>query len=88
MDAGLGTFLMREYFVGLPAGYADAASEWMISHRIYFPMTGPVLSAIGILSFVRSWNDHESPLFAVFLVLQKRLEQAMSRSGLKRLAPP
>lgn len=93
MFAGLGTFYMRQYFFGLPAEYADAvrtdgASEWVIFHRIYFPKAVPVLSALGILSFVWSWKDYESPLFAVFLVLQKRLEQAMSRSGLKRLAPP
>ena len=66
----LGTFLMRQYFVGLPAEYADAArtdgaSEWVIFRRIYFPMAGPVLSALGILSFVWSWNDYESPLVLI-----------------------
>jgi multiple sugar transport system permease protein len=66
----LGTFLMRQFFVGQPAEFAEAAridgaSEWQIFWRIYVPMATPVMSALGILAFVWSWNDYEAPLVLI-----------------------
>jgi multiple sugar transport system permease protein len=66
----LGTFLMRQFFVAQPAEFAEAAridgaSEWQIFWRIYLPMATPVMSALGILAFVWSWNDYEAPLVLI-----------------------
>lgn len=66
----LGTFLMRQFFVGQPAAFAEAAridgaNEWQIFWRLYLPMASPVMSALGILAFVWSWNDYETPLVLI-----------------------
>ena len=66
----LGTFLMRQFFVGQPAAFAEAAridgaNEWQIFWRLYLPLATPVMSALGILTFVWSWNDYETPLVLI-----------------------
>jgi len=66
----LGTFLMRQYFLGLPSELAEAArldgaGEWRIFSRIYLPLAKSVLAALGILAFVWSWNDYETPLVLI-----------------------
>lgn len=63
----LGTFLMRQYFLGLPGELAEAArldgaGEWRIFWSVYLPLARPVLASLGILGFVWSWNDYEGPL--------------------------
>ncbi|MVA74439.1 ABC transporter permease subunit [Auraticoccus sp. F435] len=66
----LGTFLMRQFFVAQPPEFAEAArmdgaSEWRIFTRIYLPLARPVMAALGILAFVWSWNDYETPLVLI-----------------------
>jgi multiple sugar transport system permease protein len=66
----LGTFLMRQFFISQPGEFAEAArmdgaNEWQIFSRIYLPQAAPVLSALGILAFVWSWNDYETPLVLI-----------------------
>lgn len=66
----LGTFLMRQFFVAQPHEFAEAArmdgaSEWRIFTRIYVPLATPVMAALGILAFVWSWNDYETPLVLI-----------------------
>ena len=66
----LGTFLMRQFFVSQPGEFAEAArvdgaNEWQIFSRIYLPQAAPVISALGILAFVWSWNDYETPLVLI-----------------------
>lgn len=66
----LGTFLMRQFFSSQPSEFAEAAridgaSEWRIFSRIYLPLATPVMSALGILAFVWSWNDYETPLVLI-----------------------
>jgi len=62
-----GTFLMRQYFASTPselaeAGRIDGANEWKIFWQLYLPLARPILAALGILRFVSSWNDYETPL--------------------------
>lgn len=62
-----GTFLIRQYFVSTPAelgesGRIDGANEWQIFWHLYLPLARPILAALGILRFVASWNDYETPL--------------------------
>jgi len=66
----LGTFLMRQFFISQPAEFAEAArmdgaNEWRVFTRIYLPLATPVMSALGILAFVWSWNDYETPLVLI-----------------------
>ena len=62
-----GTFLMRQAFVALPpefgeAARIDGAGEWRVFANVYLPQVRPTLAALGIVSFVWTWNDYESPL--------------------------
>lgn len=62
-----GTFLLRQFFLSLPqeltdAARIDGASEWQIYRQIVLPLARPALASLGILAFVGSWNDYETPL--------------------------
>lgn len=62
-----GTFLVRQSFLALPAEYGEAArmdgaGEWRVFFHVYLPQIRPTLAALGIISFVSSWNDYETPL--------------------------
>jgi ABC-type glycerol-3-phosphate transport system permease component len=63
-------FLMRQFFLSIPAELLDAAridgcGELGIWWRIMLPLARPVLAAVAILSFQTTWNDFLGPL--VFL---------------------
>ncbi|MDA8219883.1 MAG: carbohydrate ABC transporter permease [Dehalococcoidales bacterium] len=63
-------FLMRQFFLTIPADLVDAAridgaSELGIWWRIMLPLSRPVLAAVAIFSFQTTWNDFVGPL--VFL---------------------
>lgn len=61
------TFLMRQYFRGIPidlddAARMDGASSWRIWWQIILPVSSPVLAALSIFVFLGSWNDFLWPL--------------------------
>jgi ABC-type glycerol-3-phosphate transport system permease component len=63
-------FLMRQFFLTIPAELVDAAridgaGELAIWWRIMLPLSKPVLAAVAIFSFQNTWNDFLGPL--VFL---------------------
>jgi len=65
-----GTFLMRQFIIGIPSDLIDAAridgcSDWMIYVKIILPNIKPVLSALAIFSFMRVWNAFLWPLLVV-----------------------
>jgi ABC-type glycerol-3-phosphate transport system permease component len=62
-----GTFLLRQFFLGLPVEIEDAAridgsSELGIYWRIVVPLSGPAMATLGIFSFQNVWNDFVWPL--------------------------
>jgi multiple sugar transport system permease protein len=62
-----GIFLMRQFFLTLPAELADAAridgaSEAQIYWRIMLPLTKPALATLAIITFQGAWNDFLWPL--------------------------
>jgi multiple sugar transport system permease protein len=64
------TFIMRQYFLGIPkeleeAAMLDGLSRWGIYWRIAMPLAKPALSAIAILAFLNSWNLFLEPLVFV-----------------------
>jgi alpha-1,4-digalacturonate transport system permease protein len=65
-----GTFMMRQYIVGIPdelleAARIDGASDWKIYCRVILPLSAPALGAVGILSFTWRWNDYLWPLIVI-----------------------
>jgi len=60
-------FLLRQFFLSLPAdldqaALVDGASYWRIFWRVVLPQSVPALLAVGILDFVSKWNDFLGPL--------------------------
>ncbi|ADJ48975.1 sugar ABC transporter permease [Amycolatopsis mediterranei S699] len=63
----LGVFVMRQFISQLPdelleAARIDGAGEGRIFFRVVFPLCGPAIATVGILSFVSSWNNLLWPL--------------------------
>jgi multiple sugar transport system permease protein len=61
------TFLLRQYFLGLPidldeAARIDGASSLRIWWQIILPLGGPVITTLAIFNFQASWNDFLWPL--------------------------
>jgi ABC-type glycerol-3-phosphate transport system permease component len=61
------TFLLRQFFLGLPrelddAARIDGASTFDIYWRITLPQAQAALAAVAIIEFTGSWNDFFGPL--------------------------
>ncbi|MBO8192276.1 carbohydrate ABC transporter permease [Streptomyces oryzae] len=62
-----GTFLMRQYFLGMPkdlgeAAMIDGAGPWRIFRSVYAPLAAPGLAIVGVLAFNYHWNEFFRPL--------------------------
>ncbi|NOZ27244.1 MAG: carbohydrate ABC transporter permease [Chloroflexi bacterium] len=67
MTSAFGVFLLRQFFLTLPedlmdAAKIDGAGFFRIFWRIMLPLVGPGLSALGIFTFLGSWNNFYGPL--------------------------
>lgn len=67
VPTAFGTFLMRQYFLGLPAELGEAseidgASPWRTFRSIYAPLALPGMAIVGILAFNFHWNEFFRPL--------------------------
>lgn len=65
-----GTFLMRQFFMGVPreleeAARIDGAGVFTIFSRIMLPLATPALATIALFTFVDSWNDLMGPLIFI-----------------------
>ncbi|MCF7946145.1 MAG: carbohydrate ABC transporter permease [Spirochaetia bacterium] len=65
--SGFGTFLMRQFFSGVPddlidAGRIDGLNEFKIWYKIAMPLVKPALSALAIFAFIGNWNAFMWPL--------------------------
>ena len=63
-------FLVRQYYVGIPDAYMEAAridgaSEFNIFMRIMLPLAKPVVSVLCIFSFMWRWNDYLWPKLVI-----------------------
>jgi multiple sugar transport system permease protein len=66
----VGTFMMRQYYLGLPveleeAAFLDGLTRWGIYWRIALPLARPALAAVAILTFLTSWNLFLEPLVLI-----------------------
>lgn len=65
--SAFGVFLLRQQFMTLPnelmdAAKIDGASFFRIFWQVLLPLVGPGLSALGIFTFLASWNNFLGPL--------------------------
>jgi multiple sugar transport system permease protein len=66
----LGVFLIRQFARGIPDDFIDAArlegaGELEIYRRIVLPVLRPVLTTLGIVTFLATWNDFIWPLIVL-----------------------
>jgi multiple sugar transport system permease protein len=62
-----GIFLLRQFFLNIPADLESAAqidgcSRWGILWRIIVPLSRPALITLGLFTFMGAWNSFEWPL--------------------------
>ena len=65
-----GTFLMRQFFVGLPkeleeAAIMDGANRLTILWRVFVPLSGPAIATQFTISFLYAWNSFIWPLVSI-----------------------
>jgi len=67
VGSGIGIFLFRQAFLGLPRDLRDAATLDGYGHlrfltRVVLPLNRPVTAAFGIYAFLTAWNQYLWPL--------------------------
>jgi len=65
--SAFGTFLLRQFFIGIPneleeAAILDGCNRWQIFWRIMMPLTKSGLIALGIFTALFAWKDLMWPL--------------------------
>jgi len=70
MTSAFGVFLLRQQFMTLPeelmeAARIDGAGFYRIFWQVMLPLVGPGLSALGIFTFLGSWNNFMGPLLYI-----------------------
>ncbi|WP_156153582.1 carbohydrate ABC transporter permease [Domibacillus robiginosus] len=63
----LGTFMLRQFFMGIHTDYIDAAKidgagHWRIFWSVAMPIVRPAIATYAILRFIWTWNDYQNPL--------------------------
>lgn len=62
-----GTFFMRAFFADLPgeleqSARIDGCSEWQVFWRVMLPLVRPGISALGVFTFLQTWNNFLVPI--------------------------
>jgi multiple sugar transport system permease protein len=65
-----GTFLMRQFFKGIPkeleeAAFIDGANRFTILWKVFVPLAGPAIATQFTISFLYAWNSFIWPLVAI-----------------------
>jgi multiple sugar transport system permease protein len=65
-----GTFLMRQFFLGIPseieeAALLDGASRWRILWKVMVPLARPAIAALATFGFLYAWNSFFWPLVII-----------------------
>jgi multiple sugar transport system permease protein len=63
----LGVFLLRQFFLGIPRDYEEAArldgaSRWQVFVRVVLPMAVPAVCTLLVFKFISQWNNLLWPL--------------------------
>lgn len=80
-----GTFLLRQFFMGIPkdleeAGILDGCSTWQIFSLIMLPLTKSGLISVGIFTALFAWKDLMWPL-----IVNMDIDKMTISSGLANL---
>ncbi|MCD6386410.1 carbohydrate ABC transporter permease [Candidatus Sumerlaeota bacterium] len=70
MFSAYGTFLLRQFFLGIPTDIEDAAridgcSAFGIYKNIILPLSKPALATLTIFTFLGAWRDFMWPLIVI-----------------------
>jgi multiple sugar transport system permease protein len=70
LASAFGIFLMRQFFLSLPAELEEAAmldgcGRWAVFFRVVLPLAKPALATLAIFTLLGSWNDLVWPLIAI-----------------------
>lgn len=70
LASAFGIFLMRQFFLSLPAeleeaGLLDGATRRQVFFRIVLPLARPALTTLAIFTLLSSWNDLIWPLVLI-----------------------
>lgn len=73
-----GTFLLRQFFMGIPSDLEDAAridgcSKMGIYRHVIIPLSKPALATLGTMTFIGSWNNFMWPLIVTNSMEKKTL---------------
>jgi multiple sugar transport system permease protein len=66
----LGVFIFKQFFDGIPAdleeaAIVDGASRLRVYWQVWMPLSRPAIAAVGIFTFVLSWNNFIWPFVVV-----------------------
>lgn len=78
MFSAYGTFLLRQFLLGIPreldeAARIDGASHWQIFTRIILPLARPGLATLGIFCFMGAWSNLLWPIIVTNLAQLRTL---------------
>ena len=84
---GQSIFLARQFAITVPselmdAARVDGASEFRIFWQIVFPLLGPAIATLGIMTFLFSWNQFLWPMVVLSSQGQFTLPLGLSLMGL------
>lgn len=70
LASAFGIFLMRQFFLSLPAeleeaAMLDGATRLQIFFRVVLPLAKPAIATLAIFTLLSSWNDLVWPLIAI-----------------------
>ena len=76
-------FLLRQFFMGVPRDFEDAAridgaTSWGILWRIFMPLSKPALASVVIFAFMFHWNDFFHPLIFLSSTEKKTLSLGLA----------
>ena len=86
LGGAFGTFLLRQFFLGIPrdledAAKLDGAGPWRIYWSIYLPLCKPALATVAIFTFLLQWNELLRPL--IFLSSPEKLPLTVGLAALR-----
>jgi ABC-type glycerol-3-phosphate transport system permease component len=78
-----GIFLLRQFFMTIPldlddAARIDGASTFRIYWNILLPLSKPIITTLGVLSFLGHWNDFVTPLIYIRTPSKQTLALALA----------
>lgn len=77
-----GTFLLRQFFMGLPrdleeAAMIDGANRWGVLFRIAVPLARPAMATLATFGFLYAWNSFLWPLIIISSPQNKVISQGL-----------